>query len=45
MALTIIGINRAEGGRRDALLMAALGVNILGTIAWVAFGIWVLVSG
>lgn len=44
MALTIIGINRAEG-RRDALLMAALGVNILGTIAWVAFGVWVLVSG
>ncbi len=44
MALTVIGISRAEG-RRDALLMTALGVNILGTIAWVGFLIWILVSG
>ncbi|KAF0968515.1 MULTISPECIES: Hsp70 family protein [Gordonia] len=44
MALTVIGLNRAEG-RRDALLMTALGVNILGTIAWVGFLIWILVSG
>ncbi|AZZ83912.1 Hsp70 family protein [Gordonia alkanivorans] len=44
MALTVIGINRAEGGR-DALLMTALGVNILGTIAWVVFLIWIFVTG
>ncbi len=44
MAVTVIGINRAEG-KRGALLMTALGVNILGTIAWIAILIWSFASG
>ena len=44
MAVTVIGINRAEG-ERGALLMTALGVNILGTIAWIALLIWSFASG
>ncbi|MBM7277706.1 Hsp70 family protein [Gordonia rubripertincta] len=44
MAVTVIGINRAEG-ERAALLMTALGVNILGTIAWIALLIWSFASG
>ncbi|GAB98898.1 chaperone protein DnaK [Gordonia namibiensis NBRC 108229] len=44
MAVTLIGINRAEG-QRGPLLMTALGVNILGTIAWIALLIWSFASG
>ncbi|WP_232715828.1 Hsp70 family protein [Gordonia metallireducens] len=44
MAVTVIGLNRAEGPR-GPLLMTALGVNILGTIAWIALLIWSFASG